>query len=81
MDQLVILFSGALAIVLTQLPSPRAQRWAPLIGIVGQPFWLWASWHAQQWGMFTMSLVYTGAWGYGIKRHWWDSNRKVKKII
>ena len=69
-EQITILRSGAIAIVLTQLPSPRAQRWAPLVGIVGQPFWLHASWHAGQWGMFAMSVVYTLAWLVGIWTKW-----------
>lgn len=44
-------------------------RWraaAPFVGIAGQPFWLWATWDAGQWGMLGLSIAYTLAWGRGV---------------
>lgn len=70
MVQGVILLSGALAIWLTQLGSRRASRAACLIGLVGQPFWLYATWSAEQWGMFALSVFYTGAWLVGVWNYW-----------
>jgi hypothetical protein len=70
MIQTVILVSGALAIWLTQLGSLRASRAACVIGLIGQPFWLYATFTAAQWGMFALSLFYTGAWLAGIRTYW-----------
>lgn len=42
------------------------RRWAPLVGLLGQPFWFLATWQAEQWGMFAITFVYTGAWVRGL---------------
>lgn len=34
------------------------------------PFWLWATFHAEQWGIFAVSLWYTYAWCQGIYNYW-----------
>jgi hypothetical protein len=70
MVQAVILLSGALAIWLTQVGSLKASRVACLIGLAGQPFWLYATCNAGQWGMFLLSVFYTGAWLMGVRTYW-----------
>ena len=47
--------------------SESARRWAPVVGLAGQPFWLYATGSAAQWGMFALCCAYTaiyckGAW-------------------
>lgn len=64
--QLMIVGFGVTAVVLTQQPSPRMRRWAPVFGLAGQPAWLWVSFEAGQWGIFAASLAYTGAWLSGV---------------
>lgn len=73
--QFIILVSGAIAIWLTQQPNTGWQRYACLVGIVGQPFWLYSTWEAQQFGMFGLSVFYTYSWLLGIKVHWLDARR------
>jgi len=70
MIQGVILVTGALAIWLTQLGLPGASKAACLIGLAGQPFWLLATFRARQWGMFSLSIFYTGAWIFGVWTYW-----------
>lgn len=76
MVQAVILLSGAFAIWLTQLGSLKASRAACLIGLVGQPFWLYATYSAGQWGMFLLSVFYTGAWLMGVRTYWFKRSAR-----
>jgi hypothetical protein len=46
------------------------RRWGFVIGLCGQPFWLWVTFRAGQWGMFLLSLWYAYAWAQGV-RNWW----------
>lgn len=70
-DQLVIICTGVPAVAITQLGRPRLQRWAPVLGMLGQPAWIWASIHPTlQIGMFIVNTLYCAAWGRGIWTHW-----------
>ena len=69
-DQLVILCTGLPAVAITQLGRPRWQRWAPVLGMLGQPGWLWASTHPMQIGMLIVNTLYCAAWGRGIYTYW-----------
>lgn len=46
------------------------QRWGPIFGLLSQPFWFYATWRAEQWGMFGLSLVYAVMWVRGIYNGW-----------
>lgn len=70
MGQAVILVSGALAILLTQLGIPEAAKWACIVGLIGQPLWILATYRAKQWGMWALSMFYTGAWLAGLYTFW-----------
>lgn len=61
-----------LAIYLTQDPRLERRRWASVFGLISQPFWFWASISTQQWGIFTLSLLYTAVWAKGFYTHWID---------
>ena len=41
-----------------------------IIGMLGQPFWFYASWKAEQWGIFAVSVLYALAWMKGLWVHW-----------
>ena len=49
-------------------PKKAALR-ACIFGLLGQPFWFYASWQAGQWGIFAVSIVYMAAWLRGLCRH------------
>lgn len=63
--------------------SVHARKWAPVVGLAGQPFWLYATGTAQQWGMFALSCAYTviylkGAWrGRRVNRQADQDDRHV----
>lgn len=68
--QTLIVLSGALAVLLTQSSRLSVRRWAPWVGLFGQPFWLAATFSWATWGMFVCSLLYTAIWAYGAWKHW-----------
>ncbi len=69
-DQIAIAVLGAAAAWLSQEGRTSWRRWACVFGILGQPFWFWATWKAGQWGMFALSSVYMAAWMRGAWLYW-----------
>lgn len=69
-DQVVIAACGVSSLWLSQSPAVSARRWAPIIGLVAQPAWLYASISAEQWGIAALSLVYAAGWARGIRTYW-----------
>lgn len=69
-EQIGIAVAGVTAITLSQSTDPDHRRWAPIVGLIGQPFWFYAAIASQQWGVFIVCCLYTGAWASGIYNHW-----------
>lgn len=69
--QLMIACTGMTALALTQLPVPKKYvKFAPILGLAGQPFWFISAYTAQQWGIFLMCTMYTTIWAIGFYRFW-----------
>ena len=60
---------GLTAVALSQLGNDRARRWAPFVGLAGQPFWFLATWG--QWGVVAVVAAYTIVWAAGCWRSVW----------
>jgi hypothetical protein len=45
-------------------------------GLLGQPFWLYATWTAHQWGMFAVSVYFTLAYALGVLSEVRDRRRE-----
>lgn len=69
-EQLVIAVCGMSSVWLSQDRRRSWQRFACLFGIVAQPFWMYATWHASQWGIFALSFVYAAGWARGVWNFW-----------
>jgi hypothetical protein len=69
-EQIVIVLCGVSSIWLSQSPDFESRKWAPIIGLAAQPFWMYASWIAEQYGIFALSLVYAAGWIRGIRTYW-----------
>ena len=58
----------------TVWPSANAavarQRWACVFGLAAQPFWFYATWQAEQWGIFALAFIYTAGWLRGVWTYW-----------
>jgi hypothetical protein len=70
LDQIVIAVCGMSSVWLSQSPVYRSRRWACVIGLVAQPFWMHATFIAEQWGIFALSFVYAAGWMRGINNYW-----------
>lgn len=68
--QLAIALTGMVAIWITQQPNQSWHKYAPILGLASQPFWFYATYAAEQWGMFVLCFGYTYAWYIGFRRHW-----------
>ncbi len=71
-EQAGIALLGVTAIWLSQDGNPSRRRYACLFGLAGQPFWFYAAWSAQQWGVFLLCILYTWAWYKGVRNHWFS---------
>ena len=69
LDQIGIALNGLIAVWLRK-SRVKAQRWACIFGILGQPFWFYAAWSAEQWGISALRALYTYAWARGLWTHW-----------
>lgn len=69
-EQIAIAFTGVTAIWLSQDSRESWRRYACLFGIVGQPFWFYSAYMAEQWGIFGMCFLYSYSWIRGIRNNW-----------
>ncbi len=56
------------AICMLNIPGPW-ERWAPVVGLASQPFWIVETYRRDQLGMFVLSIVFCVPWAIGIARH------------
>ncbi|WP_050465112.1 hypothetical protein [Herbaspirillum autotrophicum] len=70
MEQVGIAFTGVIAVFLSQAGSASMRKWACIFGLIGQPFWFYASFKATQWGIFGLSFLYAAAWMRGFYNNW-----------
>lgn len=69
--QAFLFVTGVVAIWLSQSSALADRKWAPIVGLIAQPVWLYVSWSAGQWGIFALTFFYTAAWLRGFKTHWY----------
>ena len=69
-SQIGIALFGCSAIWLVGRKEVQVRRWGYVAGLCGQPFWLYTSITAKQWGIVALCLWYTFAWGSGFYNHW-----------
>ncbi|WP_428414402.1 hypothetical protein [Methylibium sp.] len=67
MTQFALAFFGLTAMWLAMGRDPRGRRWAPIVGLCGQPFWIWFAYTVEAWGLMLLAFAYTvvyirGAW-------------------
>lgn len=68
--QVGIAIFGVSAVFLVNQRERRVRRWGPICGMIGQPFWIWSSIAAEQWGILALTVLYTYSWGCGIRNNW-----------
>jgi len=65
----ILVFSVTAAYMLND-HRPKMRRWGPVFGLLGQPFWMWSTFAAHQWGIFAMTFIYTGMSIRGFYNMW-----------
>lgn len=73
--QLALAVFGLSALAMALGKNPRHRKWAPIVGLLGQPFWLWFALRADAWGLLTLSLAYTAVYVYGAQAQWWRADK------
>lgn len=64
-----ITITAIVALVL-MAPANERSRWGHLVGILGQPAWLFSTWVHGQFGMFLASIAFTAVYLWGIWHFW-----------
>lgn len=71
LTQSMILVCSTVGFAMVALGEDRGVLLAGnIIGLAGQPFWLYSSHKTRQWGIFAQSCIFTLVWLAGIWRHW-----------
>lgn len=70
MIQLALAVFGLTAMFMAMGNNPRARRWAPIVGICGQPFWMIFAVSTSAWGLLALSAAYTAVYIRGIWLQW-----------
>ena len=54
---------------MTFVNVPILGPYAPIVGILVQPFWLYESYSKKQWGIFLLAIYIFGTWIFGLYSH------------
>jgi hypothetical protein len=68
--QCAIAVLGPLGIWMSQTKSERSRKWAVIVGLAGQPLWLYTAVYAHQWGNLVACSFYTVSWARGVYTYW-----------
>jgi hypothetical protein len=69
-EQTFIALTELIAIWLIQEKRKEYRKWACIFGLLGQPFWFYAAFNADQWGAFILCFFFTLAWLKSFKDNW-----------
>jgi hypothetical protein len=72
-SQIAIMIFGASAIWFVSR-TEKWKRWGYILGLCGQPFWIYTTIQNEQWGILIMTLVYAYSWAQGIWNYWIKNN-------
>jgi hypothetical protein len=70
MTQFFLAAFGLTSIWFAMGHNARLRRWAPVIGLCGQPFWFSFALDTQAWGLLALVGAYTVVYTRGILVQW-----------
>jgi hypothetical protein len=68
--QALLAATGLTALWMGLGTNPRARRFAPLVGLAGQPLWITFALRADAWGLLALSIAYTAVYARGAWVQW-----------
>lgn len=68
--QLALAFFGLTALWMATGNHPKARRWACVVGLAGQPFWIIFAVSVNAWGLLALSLAYSAVYARGAWVQW-----------
>ena len=71
-SQIGITIFGVSAIILVA----KKNKWGFVFGLLSEPFWFFTSFLNAQWGIFLLTVIYTGTWIFGIYEWFFKNNKK-----
>ena len=70
MIQIALAFFGLTAMFMAMGNNASARRWAPVVGLCGQPFWIAFALQSSAWGLLALSLAYSAVYVRGAWVQW-----------
>lgn len=80
MIQIGLAAFGLSALWMAMSNSPQSRRWAPIVGLAGQPFWVAFSVQSSAWGLLALSLAYSAVYAMGAYNQW-ATHKKGKQDV
>lgn len=73
--QAAIALTSLLAMWIATRHGRAWSRWGFVVGLLGQPFWLYVHWHAGQFGMLLVAILFTMFWAHET----WDHFPEIRR--
>ena len=68
--QIALVILGAGAIFLLAQKRGRVRRWGYIVGLLSEPFWVYSSLTAHQWGVVALTAWWAGFYAIGAVNNW-----------
>lgn len=73
----ILIFTSACTAIALISRKEHWSRWGYIIGIIGQPLWLYDSYGNNQWGIFVVSIWFLISYAQGIKNYWIRPDKRI----
>lgn len=78
-EQFFIASTELVAMYLMQSNKYTDRKYSSIFGLLGQPFWFYASYSHEQWGSFLMGFFFTALWLKNFKLYWINPKKQSLK--
>lgn len=68
MTQLLLAVFGLAALWMAYSPNMHLRRYSPVVGLLGQPAWMWFAIESSAWGLAVLCAAYTAVYLHGAIR-------------
>jgi hypothetical protein len=78
-EQFFIAATELIAIYLMQSEKYTDRKYSSIFGLLGQPFWAYASYTHEQWGSLFIGFFFTALWFKNFKFYWLNPQKQQLK--